>query len=130
MSRGLRPALSLGPPGLHGLHQHAVLEAVNAADRARKPFAEADADRAAGDLVAGRDQVVVDLHHGVRRHGEADALVAEDCVKMAVLTPITSLFILSSGPPELPGLMAASVWRKCWNCPLRRPAQWCGSWRR
>ena len=29
---------------------------------------------------------------------------------MAVLTPITSPRTLSSGPPELPGLIAASVW--------------------
>ena len=36
---------------------------------------------------------------------------------MAVLTPITSPFMFSSGPPELPGLMAASVWIKCWNWP-------------
>ncbi len=37
---------------------------------------------------------------------------------MAVFTPITSPFMFSSGPPELPGLMAASVWMKCWNWPL------------
>ena len=30
---------------------------------------------------------------------------------MAVLMPTTSPFVLKSGPPELPGLMAASVWR-------------------
>src|SRR6478735_6602228 len=29
---------------------------------------------------------------------------------MAVLTPITSPWLLMSGPPELPGLRAASVW--------------------
>ena len=37
---------------------------------------------------------------------------------MAVFTPMTSPFMFSSGPPELPGLMAASVWMKCWNWPL------------
>jgi hypothetical protein len=31
---------------------------------------------------------------------------------MAELMPITSPRVLTSGPPELPGLMAASVWRK------------------
>ncbi len=31
---------------------------------------------------------------------------------MAVLIPITSPYMLSSGPPELPGLMEASVWMK------------------
>ena len=33
-----------------------------------------------------------------------------------VLTPITSPLMFSSGPPLLPGLMAASVWMKRWNC--------------
>jgi hypothetical protein len=33
---------------------------------------------------------------------------------MAVLIPITSPFMFTSGPPELPGLIAASVWRKSW----------------
>ena len=31
---------------------------------------------------------------------------------IAVLMPMTSPFMLTSAPPELPGLMAASVWRK------------------
>ena len=31
---------------------------------------------------------------------------------MAVFTPMTSPSMLNSGPPELPRLMAASVWRK------------------
>ena len=31
-------------------------------------------------------------------------------LRMAVLMPTTSPRTLSSGPPELPGLMAASVW--------------------
>ena len=34
---------------------------------------------------------------------------------MAVLIPITSPLIASSGPPLLPGLMAASVCRNFWN---------------
>ena len=33
-----------------------------------------------------------------------------DCETIDVLTPITSPLALNSGPPELPGLMAASVW--------------------
>ena len=32
--------------------------------------------------------------------------------KMAVLMPISSPDMLISAPPELPGLMAASVWMK------------------
>jgi hypothetical protein len=31
---------------------------------------------------------------------------------MAVLIPITSPAMLTSGPPEFPGLMEASVWMK------------------
>ena len=33
-----------------------------------------------------------------------------DGLKMAVFTPINRPALSSSGPPELPGLMAASVW--------------------
>ena len=36
---------------------------------------------------------------------------------IAVLMPTTSPCMLTSGPPELPGLMAASVWRKSSNGP-------------
>ena len=32
------------------------------------------------------------------------------CLETAVFTPITSPLVLKSGPPELPELMAASVW--------------------
>ena len=32
------------------------------------------------------------------------------CVMISVLMPMTSPRVLSSGPPELPGLIAASVW--------------------
>ena len=42
---------------------------------------------------------------------------------MALLMPTISPDMLTSGPPELPGLMAASVWRKSskgpW--PMERP---------
>ena len=42
---------------------------------------------------------------------------------MAVLMPITSPAMLNSGPPELPGLMAASVWMKSSKgpAPISRP---------
>jgi hypothetical protein len=33
-------------------------------------------------------------------------------VMIAVLTPMTRPSTSTSGPPELPGLIAASVWRK------------------
>ncbi len=34
---------------------------------------------------------------------------------MAVFMPMTWPAMSTSGPPELPGLMAASVWMKRWN---------------
>ena len=34
---------------------------------------------------------------------------------MAVFMPTTLPAMSTSGPPELPGLMAASVWMKRWN---------------
>jgi hypothetical protein len=34
--------------------------------------------------------------------------------KIAVLMPIRRPFMSTSAPPELPGLMAASVWMKNW----------------
>ena len=37
---------------------------------------------------------------------------------MAVLTPMTSPRVLTSGPPEFPGLSAASVWS---TSSMRRP---------
>src|SRR3990170_2072526 len=42
----------------------------------------------------------------------------------AVLTPITSARELTSGPPELPGLSAASVWMRS---PMRRPVRSLGA---
>ena len=36
------------------------------------------------------------------------------CVAIAVFRPITCPSMLTSGPPELPGLIAASVWMKSW----------------
>ena len=36
--------------------------------------------------------------------------------KMAVLMPTRWPAASTSAPPELPGLMAASVWMKFWNC--------------
>ena len=37
-----------------------------------------------------------------------------DCEKMAVLMPMSRPALSTSAPPELPGLMAASVWMKNW----------------
>jgi hypothetical protein len=35
-------------------------------------------------------------------------------LKIAVFMPTSSPFILTRAPPELPGLIAASVWMKNW----------------
>ena len=49
---------------------------------------------------------------GILADWGADVVKIEppDGEMMAVLMPITSPFSLNSGPPELPRLMAASVW--------------------
>jgi hypothetical protein len=49
-------------------------------------------------------------------------------VRMDWLTPTTSPFILKSGPPELPGLMAASVWMM--SAVLKKPpsGEACANW--
>ena len=39
---------------------------------------------------------------------------------MAVLTPTTAPVLVTSGPPELPGLSAASVWI---TCSIKRPVR-------
>ena len=64
------------------------------------------------------DQLVGDVTGVVDRDGEADADVADwvpvelppAVEAMAVLMPTTSPLELIRAPPELPGLMAASVW--------------------
>ena len=38
------------------------------------------------------------------------ALLDPPALAMATLTPISCPLLLNSGPPELPGLIAASVW--------------------
>jgi len=46
----------------------------------------------------------------MRGHREADALEAAEREAIIALTPTTLPHRLNSGPPELPGLTAASVW--------------------
>ncbi len=46
--------------------------------------------------------------------------------RMAMLIPTTSPFMFTRGPPELPGLIAASVWRKSWfSTPARSRSTSC-----
>jgi hypothetical protein len=48
------------------------------------------------------------MFDGIAKPTPAFACVPPDAI--CALTPTTSPFRLSSGPPELPGLIAASVW--------------------
>ena len=57
------------------MNEDAVFEAVDAADGVGEALAELNSNRPADDLVAGSDEVVVDLDDGVGGHGEADALI-------------------------------------------------------
>ena len=63
------------------------------------------------DHFAVLDQLGYDAVDGRRRNGEADAgAKAPEGCKIAEFMPIRRPALSSSGPPELPGLMAASVW--------------------
>ena len=70
--------------------------------------------------VTGGDQFVGDALGLIRRNREAQAdratlatagarAARRPCVAIAEFTPISSPFMFTSAPPELPGLMAASV---------------------
>ena len=74
---------------------------------------DADAQLAPDDLALVLE-LEDDLLGQVGGDGEADADVPPlvRAVRMLLLMPMTSPFRLTSGPPELPRLMAASVWMK------------------
>ena len=73
-----------------------------------------DAEISARDFAAA-DEALHDVARHVDGHGKSDALVAADCwLIMAVLMPTSRPSASTSAPPELPGLMAASVWMKSW----------------
>ena len=81
----------------------------------RAGVADLDAEAGVGGGLAG-DHLVDDRHHLVDGDGEAEAdraaALAELCeaVRMEELMPTTAPVMSTSGPPELPGLIAASVW--------------------
>ena len=84
-----------------------------------EPSASADADRGAEQAVGGRavlDDLVRDALGEVRRDREADADVAglagprRRPRAIATLMPMSLPSESTSAPPELPGLIAASVW--------------------
>ena len=60
--------------------------------------------------VTPADELRDDPFGGIDRHGKSDTDAAATRGEMAVLTPMTSALEFSTGPPELPGLIAASVW--------------------
>ena len=60
--------------------------------------------------LAGRDQLRDDRAHGIRRDRKADTLIAARVALDLRVMPITLPARLNSGPPELPWLIAASVW--------------------
>ena len=70
------PALAAPPFGVTTTDDHAIREAVDAADRRGLARLELDADGAANDLMFRPDEHVVDIGDDVGRHGEADALGA------------------------------------------------------
>jgi hypothetical protein len=111
-SFGARPAPAAAPPGVSS----------RTSAPCRSPCAGhrrgGDADARVGRL-AGADDLLGDRLRLVDRDGEADAdaaalLPAErpaaPRVAMAELMPTTSPRALTRAPPELPGLIAASVW--------------------
>ena len=55
----------------------------------------------------GRQKRRGDIHGFIDRDGKTDSLQP---ARTATLTPIISPSMFNNGPPELPGLMGASVW--------------------
>ena len=130
MSPGLEARLVRRSARLNFLHQHAVLEAVDAIDGAGKPFAELDADGAARHLVAGADEVVVDRDHGVRRHGEADALVAGRLRIDGRIDADHFAVHVQQRPAGVAGIDGRVGLDEVLELAAARPGRWCGSWRR
>jgi hypothetical protein len=104
--------LAAGTVGRHLGHERTrpVLQAERFGER-RRDILDAHAEIAAHDL-AVLHEAFRDLADEVGGDGEADALKPPERLRMAVLMPMTRPSTSISAPPELPGLMAASVWMK------------------
>ena len=109
-SPGSIPAFAAGAVLRHGAHERAAgrLQAEVVGERLAH-FLDRHAEAAVAHLAVLLD-LVLDVHRDVDRHREREALVAAQRLKICELTPITSPLRLNSGPPELPGFTAASVW--------------------
>ena len=68
-----------------------------------------DADVGAGRIAAS-DQFGHETGDAVDRDRKAEACTWPDLVAIATFMPISRPLVSSSGPPELPGFKAASVW--------------------
>ena len=96
-----RPALAAGPPGL-------TVPTTAPARRGRSPLRDAEigaVDLAARPRAAARRRLTVST--GTAK--PTPELASPPLVAICELTPITRPSASSSGPPELPGLIAASV---------------------
>ena len=63
-------------------------------------------------VIEGADQVKVSLSD--KREFEAEIVLKDPRSDLAVLMPASRPVMSTSAPPELPGLIAASVWMKNW----------------
>jgi hypothetical protein len=113
MSPGAMPASSAGPPGTTGLDEGAVVDR-EVVDPGGLRY---HLDEIAAEVGIGHPSLVDDLEgdprDGVRRDGEEEPLGRDPggvCGMPSVFTPITRPLRSKSGPPELPGLIAALCW--------------------
>ena len=114
MSPACRPAASAGQPGKTacaatvGADERAVVDRqVLLGGERRVDRDVVDADPGADERLHAVEGLLHDRLGDVDRDREAEALRVG---LTAVLTPMTWPALFTSGPPELPGLMAASVW--------------------
>ena len=110
MSPTFSPAASAGPPRPDVGDDHAVV--AGQAERLR--HRRRDGLDAHPDFLPPQLTVLLQLPE--RRRAVALGIakpspsLPPDCDRMNVFTPTTSPLMFTSGPPELPGLMGASVW--------------------
>ena len=114
MSNARRPALPAGPLAEHVTHHHASGDGeTEVHGEFTRELAGHEAKIAAFNVLPsmrlGSTRLMIEL--GIAK---PMPMKPSDCSgeKMAVLMPMSSPSVLTSAPPELPWLMAASVWMK------------------